>query len=814
MTNYAQFTNPLKQLQMQLRNFSSQSNDSYVRQFIQALDDLADFLGNAFQTPNPFEYPNSLAGFAKIIFVVRSLSNYLMIDIEYVSVYPKKLNGVCIKNNVRIVDDIMYQAIVAFQKVIASFIPDLTEDFYNEIGSSGKEIITNFNTMLSLELLRKQVELNKEKFKITYENISEKIESCSEDVSVDEVSKLMQQLKSFINEQDDYLNAFNIAYEPLIARYADLANDLENKTISQFYFDTKALSQKIASFNLLEFESESEQLESELEQANKVGDDDRGNLIRTEPIQMILNLSSSPTTTQETEQSGSDNTFDSLSSDSSTAEDSSVQSIPSPISQQTHLETGINLADAAIEAIEKNISRLETLHQETLPRISACEQQIQEISRCSNLQMSSLESEQICLETEQKQLSELTRYLDELIKQINQSKYIFNIDKEKLSQIKIKLQDISPDLYEQCNKEIGPPLISAKLIQSVSISISVPEDRLKIQKIIQAIKSKFELRSCELPSNLEKHKENINKLSLSFEKENNILQKLTTENNSIINEIEEQKKALDRAVEARNNLIGRNANAHNNFFQLINKEVKEVHQEKKYYNKLTDFYNKLEGFSNKLEDCEKSVDLWGYENELHRFYEQNEELLREQLIGSDRIKTKIADIHQLKSNLDERFKNALCDEVSSRFNELESQTVDRDIFALYFLKSSRTTFFTTDYRTANAVSLELYLINKIFFGPSGFFTQHSNAIKGCASSLLSMFYTCLAYATFNSFNYQTELMFLDDLEKTTNIDDKQAKIAKRLNDYPGTKLSLLLEKYQRRLNDMQEDVVTSGIKLN
>ena len=101
-----------------------------------------------------------------------------------------------------------------------------------------------------------------------------------------------------------------------------------------------------------------------------------------------------------------------------------------------------------------------------------------------------------------------------------------------------------------------------------------------------------------------------------------------------------------------------------------------------------------------------------------------------------------------------------------------------------------------------------------------------DAIKGCASAMLGMIYTCLAYASIGQLDYQTDLMFLENLKALENLkvasnadnsdkinskaqEEINNKIINRLKKHPTGSLAENLKKYQEQLELSQGFMNTS-----
>lgn len=813
MTNYAAFIQPLKQLQQDLRTLSEQSQNAYSQNFIQALGNLANFLETACRQANPSEHVYS---FSSLIEIKGIISDYIQLDINYLKI---KIERIKIKDNCTIADEKMHQAIVKFKTAIEGYALSLGDDFKkNIVGETGVRLITDLNTTVSYELLRKQVEWDKIKFEEKYKTIANKIKALDSNHPVAEVNQLKQELVSFIREQDDYTNQFYDQNQSIINQYLDSYEDVELKLIKLFYFKTDDLMKKIDEYNhpcVNEInlpKREEEQLVEQqsiensfvpvndpLDELDKIaGRED--NWIFTIPS-IDDNLSN--TTTVETPRSGSDETFSFMSSNDSLSVTTSLTPIPLSLEEACEQEA----------IIKQEITKFEEIVKSTDQKIIECNRSIASIANQEYCNLNEFQLIEDQLKEKQKELKELIDYLSVLINTINENKVSIDIhiDAEKWEQIKTNLDD---GLAQRCDKVIGNPADTNKFKKFIDVF-----KHKKIKSVITDVKAYLDDQNQNLLVNLEKNQTNKTQASrdndkklkedkCNLAKEQATLIRLNTVKDRNLEKIAQQQSALNEIEQTIQTLEKARQEA------LREEEQSQIDKDRlgkieaARYGQLSQFYNEL---NQRKFYYEKILEV-DFFNDKCKAYDEYQKLLQVEETDSERIKDKLTQIHNLQSDLENEFREVVINEIEHRINDGTTKITYNDIYTFGALISSKTTFFKSNYPVKDAASFELHLINKYYFGDDGYFTKHRNAIKGCASSLLAIIYTCLASVSFGHLNYQTELVFLDDLETTKDVVDKQTKIIQRLKDYPDTKLSSLLDTYHHRLNDVQTDSVT--LKVN
>lgn len=898
MTNYAQFTGQLQQLQKDLRDLSNKTNNPDAKQFIERLGSLADFLSVASEQQQPFAYAKSAKGIANITPVVYQLSHYLTIDIQYPTINPfakekkeLKINGVGIKEDFTIVDDTMYQAIVAFKSVINTisaqiesdfsekvnphltgemkgdflkkmdyyfsnerddaFYQQIGDNFYDEIGQIGIHLITDFNKNVSskmkayllkkkasesgrdfaivqqtvsrledqLQILREEHDGVAQAFQEKYNLVSRIINELGEESSSDDVNTANQLLIDFINKQEQAVNDFNKKHSLLIEEYAEWVDEWQEQKIDIFYFETddllKALNthkQRIVLDEALTTNS-SFSLDVDDEFGEFVGyttapvetnSDDNLEFLTVISSQSLTS-NESPVTTQETQRLDSDERFD-LESVYSEPIELPVDFLTPP-AEPVMTVASLTIAEAReqVFTIQGKIDGFQAKKEQLSKGIQDNHELINRLACGEKNSSADLESQKDILKYKIEELTLLIKGVNHILSSIDKSDAYVSINKTQLRNIKSELNENS-DLVEQFDKVIGEPRLNA--LQDMKKSV-IGQDRNKIKQLMADIRQYFKDNKKTLSTELAAVSVDIQNVENEITKATKHFQNLSKKIDKCTHQIEKQQVALTHAQQTLDELVQAEEQAQRRRAQ---EEINtQIHQqaESVRYNELTSFYHKLMTTQSKFRQAYEQLTVLDEFNQQYQEYEENQAQFEKQSTDTQRIKATIDDIHELKTQLEAQFKEKLVEEASFRINDPTKKTTDNDKRALEAFKKSRSTLFKHHYPIKKVAPLEICILNKNFFGEEGTFTEYKKAVQGCASSLLEVIYTCLACVSFGCFNYQTEFRFLDELEKTNEIENKLAKIEQRLKDYSATPLSEKLRSYQTELTRIQQEMAAA-----
>ena len=494
-----------------------------------------------------------------------------------------------------------------------------------------------------------------------------------------------------------------------------------------------------------------------------------------------------------------------------------------------------------------------------------------------------LKNQHTSLTTESKEIQALNKYVTDFNSSVDNKNYYILIDKEKLNKIK---KYISFDLSKECDSLLSSsiPGVTGLLSNPANKSnVKTILERISEQLNTKQVQHGQLIRACETQKTTcnnqfkknytdylkrtkqqlnndikgdelklegfqqefityqgvkEKLEENLENLQIEKNDFNATLKENSTslkKNEKIIDEVQREVSAEKIQKRYKNNLEKKNL------------------KEQSRFNELTDFQHRLKKINDDRRGRWEQLAYLAAFNDAYRFYVKNSIFFQNKPNDSERIKTKIVEIERLKKELKEIFKQELAHKINQisvldnarEFNDnvdsnkVKHETIEENTNQnpslnriknpywgpLHSLMDSKDIFF----KKRKQDPVEKYLIEKIvglnFFGEQGIFTRHANAIKGCPSALLGMLYTCLAYASGRHFEYQTEIMFLEDLMALENkkmtlekVDsDKTNKsiqetinnrIEKRLKDYPNGNLSEKLDLYKKQMELAQEHMDT------
>lgn len=846
MANYKQFTVPLRTLKIELAELYDPKSKSYSDKFVNALDLLATLLEEALKKDKPKDYIYSVLGLRKLYSLQDAIKPYFDINFNLTELTYE------IRSDFKIADEKMYLAIIKCKTFVENM-PDNSDD---KIADLKHGINTFFKDFFDIKLAR--YELNK-KFEVLFAKIKEdneyfkkeynKIEQMFSDNA--DVTLIENAVTSFVQEQKTTQDNNITEHSVLFRKYADLYHDEEQDHLNDKKHNIEEHSSVLFLQGIARLKQELLERSDELSSFEETKEGDPND---QQAPSSSLNIS--PLEFATAELNNAKQEYSEI--------ERELKGINDLISSYNKEVEQFSTFDHEQLASKKQQLTMITKERDEVATeygriMSSDPKNANDVCLRLGNRLSALIEKQAALTSENKNAIELLQVLESVLGIINERKdknffelgfeRIISIDKNKFSQM--NSSSIPPiaggikSFFEKMSKrdksiwytagqlsvkspEMASSLMDLKnsLVEGIAqIKQSLSDSNSEVQAVKEDLQLEYTLHLNSNVISLSDHDRQLMRLQSEYEplKEKadhnkSIKQELYTLNVNKLGSIvrlENKGKMISKCekkiVDIKTQELERRQSI-TDFLQVLTQLVREIDeddsldQDKRksllgqiahkisYYQHHQDLLKKRPYDSKDVSDDIELID--GFMSTLKSNFKENVLAPSHSIFGKNR-KQKATEIEGLIKKADQWLKseNGLLDsKLIPSYKDIIDDLSKYENIELY-----------KDRINLKKKDIEIRIFQLQYFGSEGFFEKYAHSIRGCASALLGMIYTCLASVFFCCFDYKTDIMFLDDLKSTKQQNKIDEKITSRVKNYPDSALSNILEQYQKGLEQLKQE---------
>ena len=828
MADYKQFTVPLQTLKTDLAKLYDPKSKSYSDKFVSALYLLATLLEDASKQDKPQEYISSAFRLPELYSLRKAIKPYFDINLtELTLTYD-------IRSDFKIADEKMYLAIIKCKTFVGNM-PDnsgdkIADNSGDKIADLKHGINTFFKDFFDIELAR--YELNKE-----FEVLSAKIKKDNEYFKKEyneiermlnynaDVTLIESAVNSFLEEQKITQNDNLTEHSKLLIRYADLYNDeeqghLNDKKHNIEDYNSVPLLEEIARLKK-EFFERSDEVSSFEETKERDPNDQQDT---------SLNVNISPLAL-------------------------AIAELNKAKEEYHEVNNELNRINEEILLLRKQQD--ETFSAADRALLSSKKQQLNEMREkrgqffaigCSlKEQFANLQKEQVDLNNKKASGYELLTYLEQVIELIKNNPFSFLVNKEKFEQMKEYFESSEQQQFGVIDDLMGRgkerrvfqtnmgvtnllPTLRTKLFDKLS---GISRRLIKVQSNVNKLNSKLR---AEYNNNQEMQLEEYNTKIVNLELECKPLQ----EKNDEYEHLQQQLETLGLSREDISTRLVEKLEV----FSEYKQKVSDIETEEQERNEsIKEFLTVLKKLVHEIDEDEsfdedKRKKLLGQIAHKISYYQHHKNLFENRFYDTEDVSSKLDEIFstlvKLGADFRTNFKKSTSapshsifgnkrkakaqeiEDLITRVNQLLNYTgdpLDSSLIVTYEKQLKKLSQYDSIPRYKDSINkakldikhIKLRMHQIKYFGTEGEFEKYANGIRGCASALLGMIYTCLASMHF-CFNYKPDIMFLDDLKKPGQLQKEiNNQIAARVKNYPDSSLSKILKEYQTGLEQLTQE---------